>query len=69
MDRNGSGGDARFYNNGRIVSKSGVTGGVPPSPPEFSRECTGVFPVLESKLVFSSADAFLHLATVFTPGF
>lgn len=40
-----------------------------PPPPEFSRECTGVFPVLESKLVFSSADAFLHLATVFTPGF
>lgn len=37
MDRNGSGGDARFYNNGRIVSKSGVTGGVPPSPPS-SRE-------------------------------
>lgn len=67
MDRNGSG-DARFYNNGRIVSKSGVTGGGEVFP-EFSRECTGVFPVLESKLVFSSADAFLHLATVFTPGF
>lgn len=72
LGKNGSkrkwGRDARFYNNGRIVSKSGVTGGGCVLR-VLERECTGVFPALESKLVFSSADAFLRLATVFAPGF